>query len=128
MNRKKLIANRTWKQTCDRLDLGLSPRGSSGSTAFLEATGLPLGLFCDAEYEARTAVMSQGSSLLMFSDGLPNSIQGEQPENRLCDAFAESAGRTMTNLKSLIDPKFNEDDVTILLAKRIAGSSSGLSA
>ena len=100
---------------------------SSGSTTFLEATGLPLGLFSDAQYEARTAVMNQGSSLLMFSDGLPDSIQGEQPENRLCDAFAESAGRTMANLKSLIDPKFNEDDVTILLAKRIAGSSSGLS-
>jgi sigma-B regulation protein RsbU (phosphoserine phosphatase) len=101
---------------------------SSGSTAFLEATGLPLGLFSDAEYEVRTAVMSQGSSLLMFSDGLPDSIRGTQPENRLCDAFAESAERTMANLKSLIDPKFNEDDVTILLAKRIAGSSSGLSA
>jgi len=64
----------------------------------------------------------------MLSDGLPDSIQGEQPEKRLCDAFAESAGRTMANLKSLIDPKFNQDDVTILLAKRIAGSSSGLSA
>ena len=101
---------------------------SSGSTAFLEATGLPLGLFGDAEYEARTAVMSQGSNLLMFSDGLPDSIQGEHPENRLCDAFAESVGRTMANLKSLIDPKFNEDDVTILLVKRIAGSSSGFSA
>jgi serine phosphatase RsbU (regulator of sigma subunit) len=101
---------------------------SYGSTAFLEATGLPLGLFSDVEYEARTAVMSQDSSLLIFSDGLPDSIQGEQPESRLCDAFAESVGRTMANLKSLIDPKFNEDDVAILLAKRIAGSSSGLSA
>ncbi len=99
---------------------------SSGSTAFLEATGLPLGLFGDAEYEARTALMSQGSNLLMFSDGLPDSIQGEHPENRLCDAFAESVGRTMANLKLLIDPKFNEDDVTILLVKRIAGSSRGI--
>jgi serine phosphatase RsbU (regulator of sigma subunit) len=45
----------------------------SGSTAFLEATGLPLGLFGDAEYETRTAVMSRGSNLLMFSDGLTDS-------------------------------------------------------
>jgi len=101
---------------------------SSGSAAFLEATGLPLGLFSDAEYETRTAVMSRGSNLLMFSDGLTDSIQGEHPENRLRDAFAEGAGRTMANLKSLIDPKFNEDDVTILLVKRIVGFPTGLSA
>ena len=35
----------------------------------------------------------------------------------------------MANLKSLVDPKFNEDDVTILLVKRMIGSaSSGMSA
>ena len=98
---------------------------SSGSTTFLEATGPPLGLFVDAEYETGTAVMSRGTTLLIFTDGLTDSIQAEHPESRLRDAFAESAGRTMANLKSLIDPKFNEDDITILLVKR--GSSSGVS-
>ena len=77
-----------------------------------------------AEYETRTAVISPGSALLIFTDGLTDSIQGEHPENRLWDAFAGSSGRTMANLKSLLDPKFNEDDVTILLVKRIAGSAS----
>ena len=43
-------------------------------------------------------------------------LEGEHPEKLLRDAFAESAGRAMSNLKSLVDPKFNEDDVTILLA------------
>jgi serine phosphatase RsbU (regulator of sigma subunit) len=97
----------------------------SGSATFLDATGPPLGLFVDAEFEARTAVMSQGSTLLVFSDGLTDSVQGEYPENRLRDAFAESPGQTMANLKSLVDPKFNEDDITILLVKR--GSSSDVS-
>jgi sigma-B regulation protein RsbU (phosphoserine phosphatase) len=101
---------------------------SCGSTTFLEATGLPLGLFVEAEYETRTAVRSPNSTLLIFTDGLTDSIQGEHPENRLRDAFAESAERTMANLKSLVDPKFNEDDITILLVKRIASSSSGVSA
>jgi phosphoserine phosphatase RsbU/P len=100
---------------------------SSGSTTFLEATGPPLGRFVDAEYETRTAALSPGSTLLIFTDGLTDSIQGEHPENLMRDAFAESAERTMANLKS-VDPKFNEDDVTILLVKRIAGSSSGVSA
>ena len=101
---------------------------SSGSTAFLEATGPPLGLFVDAEYETHTAVISPGSTLLIFTDGLTDSIQDEHPEDRLRDAFAETAGQTMANLKSLVDPKFNEDDVTILLVKRMAGSPSGASA
>jgi len=56
--------------------------------------------------------------LLIFTDGLTDSIQGEHPENRLCDAFAVSSGQMMANLRSLVDPKFNEDDVTILLVKR----------
>ncbi len=101
---------------------------SSGSTTFLEATGPPLGLFLNAEYETRTAVLSPGSTLLIFTDGLTDSIQGEHPENLLRDAFAESAERTMANLKSLVNPKFNQDDITILLVKRIAGSSTGVSA
>jgi sigma-B regulation protein RsbU (phosphoserine phosphatase) len=96
---------------------------SSGATALLEATGPPLGLFVDAKYESRTAVRSLGCSLLIFSDGLTDSIQGDHPENRLRDAFAESAERMMANLKSLVDPKFNEDDVTILLVKRKTDSA-----
>jgi phosphoserine phosphatase RsbU/P len=101
---------------------------SSRSTTSLEATGPPLGLFVDAEYETRTAVLSPDNTLLIFTDGLTDSIRGEHPENRLRDAFAESAERTMANLKSLVDPKFNQDDVTILLVKRVAGSCSGVSA
>ncbi len=97
---------------------------SSGSVTFLEATGQPLGLFVDAEFEARKAVIGPGGTLLIFTDGLTDSIQGEHPENRLREAFAESAAQTMANLKSLIDPKFNEDDVTILLVKRVADSAS----
>jgi sigma-B regulation protein RsbU (phosphoserine phosphatase) len=96
---------------------------SFGSTTLLEATGPPLGLFVDAEYEAREAAMTPGSAFLIYTDGLTDSMQGDHPENRLRDAFAESAEQTMANLKSLVDPKFNEDDVTILLVKRAAGSA-----
>jgi len=97
---------------------------SCGSSTFLEATGPPLGLFAAAEYEPRTAVLSPGSTLLIFTDGLTDSIQAEHPENRLRGAFTESTERTMANLKALVDPKFNEDDITILLVKRVAGSAS----
>lgn len=96
----------------------------SGSTTRLEATGVPLGLFADATHETRTAVMGPDSALLLFTDGLTDSIAGENPENHLREALADGAGRAMANLKSLVDPKFNQDDVTILLVKRAAGPAA----
>jgi sigma-B regulation protein RsbU (phosphoserine phosphatase) len=84
----------------------------------LKATGLPLGLFPNAEYETRTAVLSPGGTLLVFTDGLTDSISGKNPENRLLAALADNPQQAMHNLKSLIDPKLNEDDVTIVLVKR----------
>ncbi len=95
----------------------------SGSTILLEATGMPLGLFADAKYEARTAVIPRGGALLLFTDGLTDSIQGKDPTNRLRDALADP-GKTMSNLKSLVEPTRVEDDITILLVKRTADSSS----
>jgi serine phosphatase RsbU (regulator of sigma subunit) len=96
----------------------------SGRTAFLEATGIPLGLFGDSEYEARTAVVRPGGALLLFTDGLTDSIAGRNPEGRLHDVLAESSEGTMSRLKSLVAEEFNEDDVTILLVKRTAGCAS----
>ncbi|MGA3318306.1 MAG: PP2C family protein-serine/threonine phosphatase [Candidatus Korobacteraceae bacterium] len=96
----------------------------SGSTTLLEATGMPLGLFADADYEARTAVIEPGGALLLFTDGLTDSISGTDPANRLCDAFANGSTRTMSSLKSLVEPTRNEDDITILLVKRSADCSS----
>jgi len=95
-----------------------------GTTTFLKATGMPLGLFADAEYEAGTAILRPGCALLLFTDGLTDSIAGQDPENRLCATLADPSGRAMSSLKSLVDPKFNEDDVTILLVKRTADSAA----
>jgi sigma-B regulation protein RsbU (phosphoserine phosphatase) len=97
---------------------------SSGSAIELEATGMPLGLFPEAAYEARQALLSPGGALLVFTDGFTDSISGENPENRLRDALAGTSDKTMLLLKSLVDPQFNEDDITILLVKRDAGAAS----
>jgi hypothetical protein len=55
---------------------------------------------------------------------LTDSIPGENPEDRVRDALADRSGRRMSLLKSLVDPKFNEDDVTILLVKRDSDAAS----
>jgi serine phosphatase RsbU (regulator of sigma subunit) len=96
----------------------------SGSAKELEATGVPLGLFLDATYEAREAVLDPGASLLIFTDGFTDSISGENAEQRLREALADTSSKTILILKSLVDPRFNEDDVTILLVKRDGNSSS----
>jgi serine phosphatase RsbU (regulator of sigma subunit) len=95
----------------------------SGSTTLLGATGIPLGLSADAEYEAGTAVVPPGGALLLYTDGLTDAISGKNPENRLQDALSDNSGRTMAMLKALVDSEFNQDDVTILLVNRAAGTA-----
>lgn len=93
---------------------------SSGSAKFLEATGIPLGLFINAEYKTNTSALERGGALLAFSDGLTDAIAADHPEDCLCDVLADSSRTMMSNVKSLVNPKFNEDDVTVLLIKRTA--------
>jgi serine phosphatase RsbU (regulator of sigma subunit) len=90
----------------------------AGTRTSLEATGMPLGLLGGAEYTAGTAVVPSGATLLLFTDGLTDAIPGDDPEDRLSVAIADSPAQTMSHLKSLIDPRFKEDDITILLIKR----------
>jgi len=98
----------------------------SGTAIDLEATGLPLGLFPAAAYQARTALLVPGGALLIFTDGLTDSISGDNAEDRLREALAEHSQRTMATLKSLVMPALTEDDVTILLVQREAVSGGGL--
>ena len=79
---------------------------------------MPLGLFADANYESGEACIESGDTLLFFTDGLTDSISASVPERLLRDAVTESLANTMSNLKSLVEPQFNEDDVTVLLVKR----------
>ena len=90
----------------------------SGSRTSLEPTGLPIGLLSGAEYQAGTGVIPPGGTLLLYTDGLTDSIPGDEPEVHLRAAISDHSAETLSNIKSLIDPRFNEDDVTILLVKR----------
>ena len=89
-----------------------------GSATSLEATGMPMGLLSSAEYEAGAAIVPFGGTLLLFTDGLTDSISGNDPESRLRGAISDSPAKTISNLKLLIDPRCKEDDITILLVKR----------
>jgi serine phosphatase RsbU (regulator of sigma subunit) len=94
-----------------------------GVTKLLEATGLPLGLFNDSEYEARTARLDPGNSLLLFTDGLTDAIAGDDPGGHLRATLGGDIEKTMLRLRSLVDSKLNRDDVTIVLVARLRLSS-----
>jgi sigma-B regulation protein RsbU (phosphoserine phosphatase) len=96
----------------------------SGPTKFLEGTGFPLGLFPAANYQVGAAAMNPADMLLLFTDGLPDSIPGEDPEDRLRAALTGDPVTSIANLKRLVDPELNADDITILLVKRTPAEAS----
>ena len=95
---------------------------AAGSTVALEPTGMALGWFEDAPYDARTMIMPIGSMLLLFTDGLPDAIGGSDPEGRIREALTSHGTGALTAVRALVDPKFNEDDVTVMLVKRVGGA------
>jgi sigma-B regulation protein RsbU (phosphoserine phosphatase) len=86
----------------------------------LGATGMPLGLLTDAEYEARTAPLDPGDSLLLFTDGLTDSIASEDPEVHVHAMLKGGVDmkETMLKLRSLMETRLTLDDVTIILVAR----------
>ena len=115
-----VLSRETGELTCVNAGHNAPIVFGSGSAKELEATGVPLGLFPDAAYETRKAILDPDGSLLIFTDGFTDSISGENAEELLRNALADTSERTILILKSMVDPRFNEDDITILLVKRDA--------
>jgi len=90
-----------------------------GQIQLLQATGPPLGLFAASSYEARSAMLDPGRSLLVFTDGLTDSILGKEPDLRLQAELKENGPQALSRVRSLVEPKLNHDDVTILLVARL---------
>lgn len=84
----------------------------------LEATGVPLGMFAEARYEARSSAILPGGALLAYTDGLTDAIPADEPEERICDLLAAGPHRAIADVRSLVDPKLIHDDVTIMLVRR----------
>jgi sigma-B regulation protein RsbU (phosphoserine phosphatase) len=71
-----------------------------------------------AVYTSGSVLLPPGGSVLLFTDGLTSSMGGNYPEIRLQDALASGPGKAMPLLEALVDPAFQQDDVTILLVER----------
>jgi serine phosphatase RsbU (regulator of sigma subunit) len=96
------------------------PLLSAGDSVIsLAATGLPLGLMRGSEYASGSTALPEGGSLLLFTDGLTDGISGDDPEGRLRAVMLGRPAEIMPRLKALLQPRLNQDDVTILLVRRL---------
>ena len=62
----------------------------NGVKSELDHAGLPLGMFCEAEFTSQKVKVNDGDSLLLFTDGVTeavNDIGEEFGSARLCDAI-----------------------------------------
>ena len=89
------------------------------ATIPLEPSGVPLGMFAASKYDERTFEMQRGARLLLYTDGLPDSIRGEDPEGRIREVVRTAHGRTLAALSALVDRRLNADDVTMVLVTRV---------
>ncbi len=105
----------------------------NGDVQSIQATGVPVGLFSDAEYDVNTFTLDKGDTLLLYTDGLTESVNGsaeeggEYGEARLIEQLAGSNGEApkvlvdelIHNHKTWLMDSKPADDVTVLAVKRM---------
>lgn len=99
------------------------------ASQLLDSTGLPLGLFCGAQYEVRNISLGAGESLVLYSDGITeaqNPGGDEYQEDRLVgslrdhfeqgvDAMADGVLQAVARFCQTRPPV---DDMTLLIVRR----------
>jgi serine phosphatase RsbU (regulator of sigma subunit)/anti-sigma regulatory factor (Ser/Thr protein kinase) len=99
----------------------------------LRATGMPLGLMPDIQYEETEGVIAPGSNVLLYSDGLveahdPNQEMYGFPRLReamtIDDAGSELLDRLLDTLHQFTGADWEqEDDITLVTLRRASGVS-----
>ncbi|MGO9271321.1 MAG: SpoIIE family protein phosphatase [Terriglobia bacterium] len=95
----------------------------------LEATGLPLGMFCGGGYSARRLTLAPGDTLFLYTDGVSESRSSsheEYGEERLASVVAERQGLPLealvhATMKDLADFRAGApalDDLTVMAVRR----------
>lgn len=95
----------------------------------LNATGIPVGLFCQSEYELVNIKLQKDDSLILYTDGLTEASVNEieYGEERLKKQLLKSGTRSAQNIineliadhKSFLKDSPRIDDVTIAILKKI---------
>jgi sigma-B regulation protein RsbU (phosphoserine phosphatase) len=105
--------------------------GEPGEIIRLDATGLPIGMFCSESFTSQTVRLEPGETLLLYTDGLletQNSGGMEYGIERLCTLSASSAtlepnamvAGCLSDLASFRGTAASTDDLTIMAVRRLA--------
>lgn len=95
----------------------------------IEATGLPFGMFCSAEYPTRKLHAESGDSLILYTDGLTEARNGSDAEygaERLCTLAAGRHGlparalaeECISDLREFAGAGPLRDDLTVVVIRR----------
>ena len=98
-------------------------------TERIDATGLPLGLFCDGQYAVRHIQLDRGDNLVVYSDGITEAedLEGNAyDEERLIRSLRGHAERDAVSMADGVlrdvsrfrDTRPRQDDMTLLILRR----------
>lgn len=109
-----------------------------GQATCLEATGLPIGMFCTGEFGAKTIDLGAGDSLLLYTDGLTETRSpagSEYGVDRLTMTLMENRALSpkalvaacLRDLSAFRAGAPRRDDLTLMAISRTAPGRSGAS-
>ena len=100
-------------------------------TRNLEATGVPLGLFCSSPYGVQKVQLEPGECLLLYTDGLTearNKSNEEYGISRLAKTVGERyrapaqdiVGVCLNDLRAFLSGASKTDDLAIMAVRRVS--------
>jgi sigma-B regulation protein RsbU (phosphoserine phosphatase) len=100
-----------------------------GNMIPLNATGVPVGLFCQSEYDYMKFNLQKDESLFLFTDGLTEATAKDEEygETRILNQLAKSNGYSSRNTietilkdhRMFLNGNLKHDDVTVAVLKKI---------
>lgn len=100
-----------------------------GSVKKIDATGMPVGLFCDTTYTLNFASMESGDTLLLYSDGLTESFFNEEEYGieRIEKVIVEDVNlspesltkKILNDVEKFVGNRMRRDDLTIMTIRKI---------
>jgi sigma-B regulation protein RsbU (phosphoserine phosphatase) len=101
----------------------------NGNITLIGATGIPVGMFCEAEYTVEQLQLMEGDSLLLYTDGLSeaavngNEYGEENIKNQLALNSkldpADLIRKLLNHQKLFIGDSMPADDVTVAVLKKL---------
>ena len=75
----------------------------NGVKGELNCPGLPLGMFCNTEFEVSQVKLSSGDSIMLFSDGVTETLNGDGAEFGTAGLFGAIKGGSATGPEDVIN-------------------------